>query len=479
MRPLGPNGITSLRNMLVFRQEPFVQLRNYATYGDLARIPIPGKEIYLVNHPDFIKHVLVDNKENYTKTTLHPARLLFPEGMGFAEGEDHRLKRRAAQPAFHQSHMGTYGEPTATLIEQHMAGWKSGETIELFEDFKYLFRAIASQCLFGLELGSDAYKAVDPVDIIKNNLDPIDTMPIGKLLQKMPLPRSKRLRDNLQHMREFFYRLIDGRNAEPHKPDNLLSMVMEGAEARFDEKRQAEAAKGSCPHLKEQTKDELFNIYAASYDQNAAALTWAFYFLDQYPEVAAKLYAELDTVLAGRTPTMDDLPELKYTRLVMAEAMRMRPVTWTLVPRVAHEADQLGEYAIEPGTTLIISPYLIHHHPDFWDEPDVFRPERFEMEERKDRPYYAYIPFGAGAHRCLGEPFGRMADELALAAIAQKYQLRRIDNTPAKMTLVVPTAPKDGLFVTIEERQQSHEERHTVHSNGATVESQAHLETAQ
>jgi cytochrome P450 len=200
-----------------------------------------------------------------------------------------------------------------------------------------------------------------------------------------------------------------------------------------------------------QLRDELVTILMAGHETTAVALSWTWYLLSQHPEVESTLHAELDTVLGGRTPTMDDLAQLSYTRMVFSESMRLYPPAW-IIPRQAIDEFQIREYTVRAGSSVVVSPYIIHRDPRWWEEPERFDPTRWEPARAATRPKFSYFPFGAGTRMCIGEQFAWMEGILALATIAQRWRLRHDPTHQVVMEPSVTLRPKYGMRMSLHRR---------------------------
>jgi cytochrome P450 len=192
-----------------------------------------------------------------------------------------------------------------------------------------------------------------------------------------------------------------------------------------------------------QLLDEVKTMLLAGHETTANALTWTWYMLVQYPEIEAKLVAELAQVLGGRVPTMTDLPRLPYTQRVIQESIRLFPPAWIFL-RHAIKDDEIGGYAIPPGQVVGISPYVMHRHPGFWEAPETFNPERFTPERVAARHRFAYIPFAAGPRQCIGNLFAMTEAQLVLATVAQRYRPRLVPGHPVDMHGDYPPTPPRG-----------------------------------
>jgi cytochrome P450 len=200
-----------------------------------------------------------------------------------------------------------------------------------------------------------------------------------------------------------------------------------------------------------QLRDEVITFIGAGAETSAHALSWTWYLLGQHPEVTRHVHAELDTVLRGRTPTLQDLPDLPYSRMVLDEALRLYPPS-VVLPRQANAPDEIGGYAIPKDAVVVISQYVTHRHPEFWSEPEQFQPERFTPAEETRRHRCAYIPFGEGPRMCIGKPFALMEMHLVLATIAQAYTLQVVPEHPVVPEVAVTLRPRGGLWMTVHAR---------------------------
>ncbi len=198
----------------------------------------------------------------------------------------------------------------------------------------------------------------------------------------------------------------------------------------------------------DQLRDEVKTLLLAGHETTANTLSWAWFLLSRHPEVNRCLQAELSQTLGGRLPNMDDLSDLPYTRMVIQETLRLRPPAWIL-SRLAENEDELGGYHIPTGAHVTVSPYFMHHHPGFWENPEGFDPERFTPQRSANRPAYAYFPFGGGQRMCIGRDFALTEATLILASIASRYRLDIVPGQTAEMEPSITLRPRDGIWMTI------------------------------
>ena len=427
-----------------FRKDPAGFLEKMARqYGDVVYIPLGRQHIYYLGHPDAIRDVLVTRQNKFKKSRmLERARVLLGDGLLTSEGEHHRRQRRLVQPAFHRDRLAGYGtvmvERSAIVRDQ----WQSGQSFDVLQEMMRLTLAIVAKTLFSSEFSTDVDSEADDIGAALTqvfDLFDVILMPFSEILEKLPLPAVRRFKRARKRLDETIYRLIAERRASGSDAGDLLSMLL-----------LAQDEEGSGGMTDEQVRDEALTLFLAGHETTADALTWAWYLLSQNPAAEAEFHAELDRVLAGRLPSFEDLPQLRYTESVFAEALRLFPPAWG-IGRRALEDYPVGDFVIPARSVVLMSPYVVHRDPRWFPDPLAFRPERW-LADDPARPKFAYFPFGGGARVCIGERFAWMEGTLLLAAIGQRWLLRlepghRVE-THARITL----RPKHGMRMIAERR---------------------------
>ena len=443
MKPPGPKGHLLVGVLPEFRKDPAGFLEKMARrYGDVVYIPLGRQHIYCVSHPEAVRDVLVTHQNKFEKSRmLERARVLLGDGLLTSEGGHHRRQRRLVQPAFHRDRLAGYGAVMVDRAALVRDQWQSGQSFDVLQEMMRLTLAIVAQTLFSTEVDSEADEIGTALTEVFSLFE-IILMPFSEILEKLPLPAVRRFKRARKRLDETIYRLIAERRASGVDAGDLLSMLLM---ARIEEDEE-----GSGGMSDEHVRDEALTLFLAGHETTADALTWAWYLLSQNPEAEAAFHAELDRVLAGRLPSFDDLPQLRYTEAVFAEALRLYPPAWG-IGRRALEDYQVGDFAIPARSVVLLSPYVVHRDPRWFPEPLAFRPERW-LAEDSARPKFAYFPFGGGARVCIGERFAWMEGTLLLAVIGQRWRLRleaghRVE-THARITL----RPKFGLRMIAERR---------------------------
>jgi cytochrome P450 len=318
--------------------------------------------------------------------------------------------------------------------------WRPGETRDVAREMMRLTLAIAGKTLFDADVEGEADeigKALTTTFEMFNRT----MLPFAQLLDRLPLPATKRFLKARGRLDATIYRIINERRASGRDHGDLLSMLIAARDEEGDGTGMTD----------EQLRDEAMTIFLAGHETTANALTWTWYLLSQHPEVEAKFHAEVDQILSGRSPSAEDFPRLSYTEMIFAESMRMYPPAWTIGRRALIDYSING-YTIPARSILLMSQYVMHHNPKYFPDPFRFDPERWTPEAREARPKFSYFPFGGGPRVCIGEHFAWMEGVLVMAAIAQRFRLRLADGHPVEMQPLVTLRPKCGMKMVIERR---------------------------
>jgi len=412
-------------------------------YGDIARVPLGSETLYLFSHPDLVRDVLVTNHRNFHKGRgLERAKILLGEGLLTSEGDFHLRQRRLAQPAFHRQRVAAYGTTMATYAASRRDRWQSGATIDAHHEMMALTLAIVGKTLFDADVEHEAAEIGAALATTFESFSFGFFLPFGELLERLPLPATLRFRKARARLDATIYRLIEERRRTGGDRGDLLSMLLLAQDTEGDG--------GGMTDL--QLRDEAMTIFLAGHETTANALTWTWYLLSQHPAVEARLHAEIDSALGGRLPTADDLALLPYTRMVLAESMRLYPPAW-LVGRRALGPFESNGYTIPGRSIILVSQYVMHRDARWFPDPERFDPERFTPERQAERPKFAYFPFGGGPRVCIGEQFAWMEGIIALATIAQHWKLRLVPGHPVALQPIVTLRPKHGIRMTVEARR--------------------------
>ncbi len=449
VRPPGPKRQFPGKLFLEIRRDMLGFLTKLARdYGDIAYVRAGPMDVFLINHPDFIRDVLVTHHANFVKSrALEMSKILLGEGLLTSEGQFHRRQRRLIQPAFHRQRIRAYGTAMIEYAARLRARWQerisTGATVDMHQEMMGLTVSIVGKTLFNTEVEDE----VHAIEAAMNDIMPLfnrTTLPWGDLLNRLPLPSTRRFYQARDRLDAIIYRMIEEHRASGVDQGDLVSMLL----LAQDEEDEGDGARMT----DRQVRDEALTIFLAGHETTANALTYTWYLLAQHPEVEAKLHAEIDAVLAGRLPTVDDLPQLKYTEMVFAESMRLYPPAWALGRRALHDY-QIGPYSIPAGSVVIMSQWVMHRDERYFPDPLRFDPERWQPEIKETRPKFAYFPFGGGPRVCIGEAFAWMEGVLLIATLAQQWRMRLAPGFRLKLQPLITLRPRHGVKMTLERRQ--------------------------
>lgn len=432
--------------------DPLKTLRNLAqTYGPLVRFTLFGTPILLIADPEYVREILVTKADLFPKADRDLAIMgpLLGYGLLTTNGAQHRTYRKLAQPAFHTKRITGYAETMVDFAQEMMRGWHNGATLDISTEMLRTTMYIVAQTLFNTDR-TTMTGAADQIGTAIHHIQEISDYDFT-WYDFMPQWLPTRINRMRKPARALLDGLIDGMIAERRAhavngvvedKGDLLSMLMLAEDEQGRRLNDTEV------------RDEAINLFVAGHETTSNALTWTWYLLAQNPDAAAKLHTELDSVLAGRKPTLRDLGALPYTQQVLKEAMRLYPPAWTLNSRQAAADVVIDGYTIPKGRRLFIAPYVMHHLPQYFADPDAFRPERFTPAFEESLPRYAYMPFGGGPRVCIGNAFAMMEAQLVLATVAQEYALQLAPDAKVATRPMITLTPKYGMRMQVVERHK-------------------------
>jgi len=414
-----------------------------AEHGDIAHFRVGPQHLYLFNHPDLIRDVLVTNQKNFHKSRgLERAKRLLGDGLLTSEGDFHLRQRRLTQPAFHRARIASYGATMTDYASQLQSSWEDRSTVDVHQQMMRLTLGIVSKTLFDADVDSEASEIGDALTTAFESFN-LAMLPFTEYLEKLPIPPVRRFNAARARLDDTIYRMIDERRRTGEDRGDLLSMLLIATDSDGDGRGMNDA----------QLRDEALTIFLAGHETTANALTWTWYLLSQNPVVEARLHAELDAAVPGRMPGFDDLPELPYTRMVLAESMRLYPPAWS-IGRRALSAFEVRGYMVPPGSVVLMSQYIMHRDPRYFPDPERFDPERWTPEAQAQRPKFSYFPFGGGTRVCIGEQFAWMEGILLIASIAQNWRLRLVKSQRVEVQPLITLRPRHGMQMTLERRTE-------------------------
>jgi cytochrome P450 len=429
---------------------PILLFEHLRRYGRAAHYRILFRDVVLLHDPSDIREVLVDKAASFGKDrTQKRMKILLGEGLITSDGEAHKRGRRIAAPAFHRQRIQRYAGQIVEIADALCAQWRPGEPMDIAAEMMRLALRITARTLFDTEVTPEIHVINDQVNIIMDLYNYLIAMPRAELLLNSPLPGMRRFRHAKERLDEVVDGMIRARMEEARRSEggtsrsrgleerhDLLSMLL----ASRDDQVEGDGLKLSADEL----RDQVLTLFLAGYETVANALAWTWLLLGQNPQPERQMHEELDTVLAGRMPTLDDLPRLEYTSMILAESMRLYPPAWAM-GREALEDVAIGPYRLRKGTMVFFSQYIIQRDPRWFPHPERFWPERFTAEAKAARPRFAYFPFGGGGRQCIGESFATMEATLALATIAQRWRLALVPGQTVEPQPKITLRPKGGI----------------------------------
>ncbi|MGF1505534.1 MAG: cytochrome P450 [Anaerolineae bacterium] len=420
---------------------------NWRTYGDLSRVVIGSQATYLVVHPDDVRYIVLDNRDNFIKGDSHKSvrELLLGNGLFTSNGEMWKRQRRLMAPFFTPRGIMQFGDTMLKHGERMMARWdalaQDGDYVDMPTEMMSITASIILEAMFSVEEGHDIVRLKDALEYVLAFTAKRGFVPGIPL--EIPTPANQKYKRAVQLLDEFVYGIINGRRDLPEAewPDDLLSKLMRARDEETGE-----------PMPDAIIRDEVFTAFFAGHETTAKTLAFAWYSLARCPEHAERLFAEVDTVLGGKeTLALDDLKALAWTLYALNETLRL----YTAAPIYARDVladDEIGGYHVPAGAIVSLSPYLTHRHPAFWEDPERFDPERFLPENEEGRHPYAYHPFGGGPRICIGNNFALMESHILMAMLARRFRAQLKPGHELKVTMMGTIEPVGGIPMRIVRR---------------------------
>jgi len=430
-----PESTTPGAALYAMRREPLTFFTKLARdQGDIAHFQLGdhANDLYLFNHPDYIREVLVTQDRNFTKWfAIDRIKEVLGNGLLVSEGEFHHCQRRLSQPAFHRERIASYADQMTSLAVRLREKWRPNIVIDVCREMNSLAMMIVASTLFGVNVESDTEEISGSLTEILDQFE------------RSILPEADRgdFENALSRLDRVVYSMIRQRRASNVDRGDLLSMFL-----------LAQSPEGSGEKMTDlQVRDEVMTVFLAGHETSANALAWSWYFLSQDPEAEARFHAEVDRRLDGRAPQMDDVAGLVFTAGIFAEALRLYPPLWAIARRAVRDC-RIGDCPIAAGSIVILSQYVTHRDARWFPNPEVFDPDRWTAQARSARPRFSYFPFSAGSRACLGEGFAGVEGVLCLAALGQKWKLRLVPEHRIALQPQLTLRARNGIKMRIESR---------------------------
>jgi cytochrome P450 len=453
-RPDGPAGPRIMLDLLRRRESPNQIFEAAArAHGPVTHTRMAGDHVYILSDPDLVTDVFLTHARDVMKGRgLQAARPLLGNGLLTSEGEFHLRQRRLAQPAFHRQRIESYAAQMVTESSRHEQGWTDGAQTDMVEEMTGLTFAIVGRTLFGTDLTGDARTFGDTLAELMGGFGQLSAIGNERIVRA--LPKGRYLLSRVDDLDAVVQRIIDEHRADVAagvERHDLLSWMIQARD-------QESAADFGTSMSDEQLRDEVMTFVLAGHETTAMALSWAWWLLSCHPAVDVRMHEELTRVLADREPTYADIAALPYTHAVVAETIRLYPPAWIMGRRLLTDLT-VGGWDFPSGSIVLGSPWILHRDPAYWDSATSFRPERWLTadgvfdESAPGVPRGAWIPFGFGNRRCIGEQFAWTEAVLVLATLARHWRAELVPGTVVRTQAAVTLRPKHGLPMTLHRRQ--------------------------
>lgn len=447
INPAGPKGYPFIGSILDLTSRPLKWLQSLTDeYGDVAKFRLLKREVYLVNHPDLVREILGKRVDNYTKKSVafKIVKVVLGESTFTSTGEVWKRKRKLAQPSFHKNRIANLSVMMTDTIEEMLDEWEiicdKKETINVADAMMRLTLKVVVRALFSTALSKEEVQTV--ADVFTPLLEETNariSFPI-RTFHRLRRKRNAAYFENIKKLDDIIYRIIHERRNASSPPTDLLQMLMDARDEETGE-----------PLNDEELRDEVMTVFIAGHETTANAMAWLWMVLSQQPDVRNRVEEEVEQVLGKRIPVASDFPDLPYLLKVFKETLRIYPPV-PILPRRVEQDDVLGDYFIKGGSEVFFSPYLLHRHPDFWEDPESFNPDRFDKDLIRRQHTFAYLPFGGGPRLCMGNNFAMMEAVFIIAMATQRFRLNLVSDAPNEPLVTLTTRPKGGVVVRLERR---------------------------
>lgn len=461
----GPRGYEVLAVVLGRKRDPLRLIAElHGKFGDTVRIPVGDTPQFLVGNLDGIKHVLIDHQRNYSKGPAYELLAsILGNGLITNEGEHWKKQRKLMQPCFQKERLRIFSTIIADLALEEVRALEaladSGGRVDLLSRMMNLALSIVSHTVLGTDVRGQEQEIRDSLSAILHHIERLST---SKLRYLELLPGGSRFRG----LRRWLSRLPTNEHKQFLSAIAALDSLIDGVIAqRRTEIRSAAVAASTAADLvtlllqaqdesgrpamsDAEIRDEVMTLFLAGHETMATALTWSFYLLAKHPEYHGKIRREVASVLQDRAPTLESLASLEMCQWVFEEAMRLYPPVWRL-SRFAREQDEIQGYTVPRGSVIVVTPYLIHRDPRYWEHPETFEPERFSPQRSSTRPRLAYMPFGAGPRACVGATFAMAEAQMILAVLCRRIFFDLAPDHRLVLEPRVTLRPQGGMSMSV------------------------------
>jgi cytochrome P450 len=418
----GPSRWETLRRLfpVPFTRFPAFLTDNVARYGNVLQFDLPWRSYVFVNEPALIKDILVTQQHAFSKSLgTHVLRMLLGEGLLTSEDPLHRTMRRIVQPAFHRDRVAGYVRVMERDAAEFADGVVAGEPFDVHAAMTALTLRIATETLFGSDESDSAAAVSNALHLMMEEF-PHMLVPLGKIRQWLPLRSTRRFYESREMLDRIIYGLIARRRADGIDRGDALSMLLAAYDA------EGSAVGSQTRSADEQIRDEVMTLFMAGHETTANALTWTFYLLAQHPEIDERV---------ARAAQSGDRA---YIMRVLKESLRLYPPAWIVGRETLRDVTLADGTFVPAKMTVFIAPLVLHRRADHFPNPDAFDPDRWLGEEPQP---FAYVPFGGGARRCIGEEFAWGEAAVVLTEVTKRYRFERVSGEPIGLAPLVTLRP--------------------------------------
>jgi cytochrome P450 len=439
--PAAPPAHPVWGNLADLRRGWLEGLTRYAReYGDVVPMRLGPRRALLLSRADLVEQVLVSQARSFGKSpALRNARRLLGGGLLTSEGDRWRRQRRLLQPAFQRQRVAAYGESMVRQSERLTERWRDGDRRDLHAEMMRLTLGIVARALFDVDVEREAAAVGAALEVTLARFGARMNSALLLLRDDLPIPGNLGYLRAAHQLDQIVYGIIEQRRREGEQRDDLLSALLR---IRDDD--------GS-GMTDRQIRNELMTLFLAGHETTAIALSWSWYLLAQHPAVEQKLVDELRSVLAGRAPTVTDLPALPYAEQVVLETLRLYPPAW-VVGREARESCEIGGYRVPRGTIVLLSQWVLQRDPRYFEHAEAFEPQRWADGLARRLPRYAYFPFSAGPRTCIGNHFALQEAILVLATLVPRFHFTLQPGAQVTPWPTITLRPRPGVPVVVEQR---------------------------
>ncbi|MEY2849521.1 MAG: hypothetical protein RI885_2188 [Actinomycetota bacterium] len=412
--PTMPGALPGLGHLHRFARDPLGFFTSMRDHADIVRWQLGPQRNIFISNPADIAHTLQNVEKTFSMQgdVGFGFRLFAGNGIITTHGDEWRRQRNTMQPGMRPQRVAAYSTTMVELTDRMLAGWGTGQQVDVRVEMLALTQKIAAKTLFGADVTGDAAMVGRALDVASREIGAEFRGVTMFLPAWVPTRGRRRLRAAITEVESVLYRIIHERRSDGSvdRPDDMLALLMD---ARYDDGE---------PMSDTQLRDESMTLYIAGHETTGNTLVWAYLMLSRHPDVRRRMAEEISSVVGDRLPTMEDYHSLAYTEAVVKETLRLYPPAWLHVVRAAVDVEIAG-HPVSAGTDVWMSQWATHHDPRWFGDAHVFRPERFLGDAAKDIPSHAWFPFGGGRHVCLGNRFALLEAVLVLATVSQRFEL--------------------------------------------------------